>query len=416
MRKSLIVGLVIVAVLAVGGWYVYRRLMTAVAERPVPEHPFAKPSGPHAVGTREYFWTDSTRGEPYTKNPDDRRKIVVQVWYPAAPVPNAEPAHYLLRPDEFADPKAAKAAKDARTNSVLDAPLAASDSAYPVLVYNHGGSWTRWSATFSTEWLASQGYVVFSIEHFGFNQTVKYPDGSPFAADTLAFPTETEDKKKSALVSWAYLDDPIFKIWTADARYTLDRIEALNRDPGLFQRRLDLDRIGLFGWSFGGAVGVQMAADDPRVKAAVDHDGQLFGDVRQRGTKRPVMLIHHGVDDALDYPEKDRPTVHEMMALTEAWDSTARVSSSSDWFEVIVARTTHGDFSDLALFYPRPKDHLDPRLGHEIINAYTLAFFDRYLRGKGPNLLSSPPRFPDATFRAWPARKDGAAVKAVAKQ
>jgi dienelactone hydrolase len=47
-----------------------------------------------------------------------------------------------------------------------------------------------------------------------------------------------------------------------------------------FFGRPDLTRIGMLGWSFGGATSLQMSRDDPRVKAAVNYDGDLFGDVR----------------------------------------------------------------------------------------------------------------------------------------
>jgi len=398
MKKALKVTAVVVIILvAAAGLYLWRFMPK------IPERPFAPLAGPYQVGTREFDWTDSSRGEPYTKDPADRRRVVVQVWYPATAPNGAQPALYLQRPEEFAVKTSAKAVQKVRANAFLDAPLAGTDSAYPVLLYNHGGAWTRWSATYATEWLASQGYVVFSVEHFGFNQTVRYPDGTEYQPDTLAFPKETGESEKDALTSWAYLDDPIFPIWKADARFALDRIEALNREPGPFQGRLDPERVGAFGWSFGGALAVQLSLDDPRVKAAVDHDGQMFGDVRQKGTSRPVLQFHHGVDDAAGYPEKDRPAVHRLMAMAENADSATRTLSTADWYEVTLPGTDHGDFSDLALFYPRGKDRLDPKRGHEIINAYTLAFFDRYLRGRPSDLLTGPStRYPEAKFRSWP--------------
>ena len=396
MRTFVKVAAVLLLLVVVGGGYFLYRVSPKI-----PERPFLKPSGPYPVGTREYDWTDSSRAEPYTTNPDDKRRVVVQVWYPAVAA-GGDTARYLIRPDEFASRLGARAARKARTNSVLEAPVAASDSAFPVLLYNHGGLWTRWSATFSTEWLASQGYVVVSVEHFGFNQTVRFTDGTPYQPDTLQFPKETGDGEKDALTSWAYLDDPVFQIWKGDARFVLDRLEALNREPGPFQGKLDLTRVGAFGWSFGGALSVQLTRDDPRVVAAVDHDGQLFDDVRQHGTTRPVLQIHHGVDDALAYEEKERPAVRKLLALVESWDSTARTASTADWYAATIAGTDHGDFSDLALFYPRPEGRLDPRRGHEIINDYTLAFFDQYLRGKPSTLLTeSAPKYPEVTFRAW---------------
>ncbi len=396
MKKlAKVVAVLLLLIVAAGGYYVWRVMPK------IPDRPFVKPAGPYPVGTREYDWVDSSRAETYTKDPADRRRVVVQVWYPAAAT-SGDSARYLLRPAEFVSKLGAWAARNAKTNSVLDAPVAAADSPFPVLIYNHGGLWTRWSATFTTEWLASHGYMVISVEHFGFNQTVQFPDGTPFAADTLAFPKETGDGKQDAIASWAYLDDPVFLTWKADARFALDWAQRLNLVPGPFQGRLDLERVGAYGWSFGGALAVQLTVDDPRVKAAVDHDGQLFGNVREVGTTRPVLLLHHGVDDALGYPEKDRPMVREMMAMVASWDSVARDRSTADWLSVTIAGTDHGDFSDLALFYPRQDGALDPRRAHDIINAYTVAFFDRYLRGREAGLLdreASP--FAEATFRAW---------------
>ena len=397
MRKLLKVLLVLVVLLAVAaGYFLYR-----ITPR-IPDRPFLKPDGPYAVGTTEFDWTDSSRAEPYTIDPADRRRVVVQLWYPAAGGSAGDTARYLRRPKEFASRLGGFVARKARTNSVVDAPVA-TDSVFPVLLYNHGGAWTRWSATFSTEWLASQGYVVASVEHFGFNQTVQYPDGTPFKADTLGFPKETGNGVQDAEAAWAYLGDPVFQIWKEDARFALDRLEAVNRDPGPLQGRMDLSRVGAFGWSFGGALAVQLTRDDPRVVAAVDHDGQLFDDVREKGTTRPVLQIHHGVDDALAYPENDRGDVRRLMALVESWDSTARMASSADWYSVKIEGTDHGDFSDLVLFYKRQEGRLDPRRGHEIINAYTLAFFDRYLRSKPSDLLTdAKPKYPEVTVRAWP--------------
>ncbi len=409
MRTFVKVAAVLLLLVIVGGGYFLYRVSPKI-----PERPFLKPAGPFPVGTREYDWIDSSRAERYTTNPDDKRRVVVQIWYPAAAGPG-DTARYLLRPEEFASQLGARAARKARTNSVFEGPVASGDDGFPVLLYNHGGMWTRWSATFATEWLASQGYVVVSIEHFGFNQTVKFPDGSPFAADTLQLPKETGDGEKDAIASWAYLNDPVFQIWKGDARFVLDRLEALNRDPGPFQGKLDLARIGAFGWSFGGALAVQLTRDDPRVIAAVDHDGQLFDDVREHGTTRPVLQIHHGVDDALAYEEKERPAVRRLLALVESWDSTARMASTADWYAARVEGTDHGDFSDLGLFYPRPEGRIDPRRGHEIINAYTLAFFDQYLRGRQSELLggaASP--FPEVTLRTWkraPVAADSVAIR-----
>jgi hypothetical protein len=72
---------------------------------------------------------------------------------------------------------------------------------------------------------------------------------------------------------------------------------------------------------------------------------------------------------------------------------------------VTLAKTQHGHFSDL-LLANAPPGQLDPRRAHEIILAYTLAFFDKYLNGRDSSLLaahSSP--YPEVTFRHLAAGK-----------
>jgi predicted dienelactone hydrolase len=277
---------------------------------------------------------------------------------------------------------------------VLDAPLAGGDERYPVIVYHAGGGWVRFGSTFTAEALASHGYIVVGMDHTGFSMSVNFPDGYRFKADTLLPPKPPGTLRGDATGFWDYLNGTVFDTWLADARFVIDQLERIDREPGHpFHRRLDLDRIGATGWSFGGATAIQMTRDDPRVKAAVDQDGQLFGDVREKGTSRPVMLLHHSGDPPYKSPDT-LATYHELVAMVDGWDRTMLERSTSDWYEVWIDNTQHIDFSDARLLASRPQPGtIDPRRAHEIINAYTLAFFDRYLRGREPALLKgeSPP-------------------------
>src|SRR5690625_2426371 len=49
-----------------------------------------RPTGPYAIGTTVRTWTDDSRPEPFTADPDDHRSVVAQIWYPAAPGPESE--------------------------------------------------------------------------------------------------------------------------------------------------------------------------------------------------------------------------------------------------------------------------------------------------------------------------------------
>jgi predicted dienelactone hydrolase len=370
----------------------------------IPVNPFARPGGPYAVGTYDWLWVDARRPERYTKDPGDKRKLPVQVWYPAEPVPDATGAPYIRTLAEFGPSSPFKALEHVRTNAIAGAPVAKAEAKYPVLIYSHGAGWPRFTGTFVTEVLASHGYVVFGVDHPGLDRTVLFSDGTAFNADTLRGPAPdpSQDLRTTAARSMEFLNAVAFPIWIEDSRFVLDQVDALNRAPGPFRGRLDLDRVGMLGWSFGGAAAIEMLRTDPRVKAAVNHDGRLFGGAMSEPIQRPFMLFHHGGDDAAAAPEANRPLIREMAALIRGVDSTARTHATGDWYDVTIARTNHGHFSDLPLFLAVFKDTtlLAGRRGHEIISAYTLAFFDQYLRDRRSPLLAAPsPLFPEAAFR-----------------
>lgn len=365
----------------------------------IPADIFPRPSGPFTVGVRDELWIDSTRGEPYTRDRGDRRHLMVQIWYPASAPAGAARAPYVTRTEQFANPAEFAPVLHVRTNSVADAPLAAGVGPFPVLIYNHGGAWSRFTGTFTAEELASHGYVVVSVEHPGFNKTIGFPDGYRMIQDTLQLPAEdTTDKLGSTRRIYDYLNTEVFPVWVADARFVLDRLETMARTESPWRGRLDLARVGAVGWSMGGAVGVELTIVDPRVKAAVDQDGQLWSTARGTGSSRPVFLMHSTTDHAAEAPEADRPAIRELVREQARWDSLFIARSAGPAYELRLAGADHGHFSDLQLFYPTPPGKLDPRRGHTIINAYTLAFFDRYLKGLEAPILEAPPPYPEVTI------------------
>ncbi len=43
-----------------------------------------KPDGPHKIGTSTFRWVDELRPEEATGDPNDKRNVIVQAFYPAA--------------------------------------------------------------------------------------------------------------------------------------------------------------------------------------------------------------------------------------------------------------------------------------------------------------------------------------------
>ncbi len=359
----------------------------------IPERPFAAPAGPHSVGMTEYRWIDESRPETFTRDPRDLRSVAVRMWYPTDEAGEAW-AMYLPDMAEFGDGQDFLAVTHVRTNAVQDAAPAAGP--FPVLVYSHGGGWTRFTGTFTTEELASHGYVVAAVGHNGFNRTQFLPDGSSVVPDTLTFPEPTGDMYSDAVAGRDFLDEHVFPEWVADAAFVLDRLETLNAGEGPFAGRMDLDRIGMYGWSFGGAAAIEMSVVDERVKAAIDHDGQLFGVAPAHGTARPFMLMHSATP-AQTPPFEDPDSaaafsdaMERLMADVRNTDAGLKAASTGDWYDLTIAGTNHGSFSDLVLFIPGASPGIEPVRGYEIINTLTVAFFDRYLKGVEVTLLDDP--------------------------
>ena len=367
-------------------------VLALACTRGIPERPFPAPTGPHVIGMSEFLWTDESRSEIFTRDADDTRSVAVRVWYPTDD-PGEPGAMYVADMAEFGDGQDFVPVTHVRTNAIQDA--APAPGPFPVLVYHHGGSWTRFTSTFTTEELASHGYVVVSVGHNGFNKTQFLPGGASVVPDTLTFPEPSGDLLADALAGWDFLDEHHFTAWVADAVFVLDQLDALN-GSGRFAGRLDLDRTGMYGWSFGGATSIEMSAIDERVKAAVDHDGQLFGSAPRVGTDKPFMLMHN--TELPEAPPSDDPALAEanakaleqLMAVVDSTSAAMRTASTGDWYDVSISGTNHGSFSDLVLFLPGSSPGIEPARGHEIINALTVAFFDRYLNGAEAPLLDDP--------------------------
>lgn len=363
-------------------------------------------TGPYQVGTTDFLWVDRNRPEPTTKDPKDFRHILVKVFYPATPGKGAKLAPYIPNLKELTAEarKEVAAVQSAPSRSYLDAPLAASARPFPLLIYNHGGSWARYTSNFTNEVMASYGYVVFSIDHIGFTKSTIFPDGYVYVNDAAPFPRNDASKPvgENANAFFDYLGTTLFPLWVGDAVFALDKIEALNAEDGnRFAGRLDLAHIGAFGWSFGGATSVQLSRTDPRIRAVVDQDGQLFGDVRDKGTDRPVMLLHNTENPN---PQGDA-SLAEVVKAVESWDAAFLGKSTNDWYEFSLAGSNHGSFSDLVLFLhdeesagPTARDYLRQ---HQIINDLTRGFFDKYLRGQPdtPLLKGNLDGYPDLILK-----------------
>ena len=231
-------------------------------------------SGRYHVGSKSFVFSDPYRLEPFTQDQVENRKLSVRFYYPTVdpidfeenyqklPVISDTSWKYLVGHQQR-NGKRLKYSnyRDAKWEIFLESPLSKQQADYPVLVFSHGYGYSAEAYSGISAELASQGYIVISINHtFGAN-----PSDIGEQQQTWAAPLLKENVG-------AYLP-----IWSEDQIFVIDTISQINNSPNSsFFQKLDLARLGLFGHSYGGAASYYTAAQDPRVKAIMNIDGTIF--------------------------------------------------------------------------------------------------------------------------------------------
>jgi len=372
-------------------------LISAVLPVVLPVFQFPHPHGPYEIGTLTYHWVDTSRPEIFTADPSDQRELMVQIWYPAQPAGSATRAPYIEDPTVLAPlgrllhmPASLFGyLRYVKTSAVPSAPVTDAESRYPVLVFAHGRGGLRQHNTFQVEELVSHGYVVAAIDH-------------PYAASTVIFPDGRRAVYDPRMNDRPF-HDSVIPYLAKDVSFTLDQLAVLDQaDPNhILTGRLDLNRLGIFGLSMGGLVAAESCHLDPRLRACLVMDVFMPPDVVRSGLRQPTMWISR--DAATMQRERWR------QADIDEHQTTMRAvyeKMSGDGYLVLVPGMFHQNFSDFPLVIPAPLGTwlgfigpIDARRGHEITITYSLAFFERYLKGATEPLLDGPAKpYPEVLF------------------
>jgi hypothetical protein len=449
---------------------------------------FPAPTGEHAVGTVSLHLVDDSRQDPFWSTPH-QRELMVTVWYPAVgavPHPKAawmssallsyfRPAmeEALSRtlpvpgmcppgtPPENCPPPGGENSGDSSTpvslanvdfpvtHATRNAPVDVSGGRYPVVLFTPAHGDMRELGTALAEDLASHGYIVVTF-------------GSTYEAFGVEFQggrveLECERNPRPELVDCASMQQPPgkeLKLRRIDAQFVLDQLETLGRwgvnphfderalPPGL-HASLNLDKVGIFGHSLGGAVATHAMANDHRFGAGLNLDGAVDSLLEDFNTFPPPGLS----------PEEQQ--AFEESALAAIASLATRLSDGDRPFMNITTRTTappvedphligggrlftfyrnlsgfkpflqvagtaHGSFTDAMWMYPQfaaaglipwtmtpgGRQSVEGTVGtieweHAIAlnRAYIHAFFDRTLKGVDNHLLDGPSaEYPEVTI------------------
>ncbi|MCL4755552.1 MAG: hypothetical protein KJ015_35700 [Myxococcales bacterium] len=340
-------------------------------------------TGSHLIGVQRRTLTDTSREEEATSVSGDSRRITVKFWYPSDSCSTAPRAPYTTPTEaQYYQPVSMNGAPSGwqegiHTNS-RDAPaLEPGASRFPIVIMSHGFKNVREAYTSFAEQLASHGFVVAAISHAYDTEVTEFSEGD-YATFAPAFgklppPNQTLDSH--------------IEVWVQDAKFVLNELAKLhlNDEQGYFTGRLDLENVGIFGHSYGGATAARACIEDARFDAGMNMDGTFFGPNRENGGEKVPKPF--AIFVASNHPPGD---------LT----MKGTFSLSSPAYELTLADSGHGTFSEERfvfehVFPSKTADTthfgtLEPGRALEVIEAYTVAFFEQYLAGKSSTLLDGP--------------------------
>ena len=363
------------------------------------------PTGPFNVGRVTVHLTDQTRIEPLP-SPPTNRELMVDVWYPAepstdpvAPYLDAATFEQIIGSAGFRQQfgGATDVVREGRvaTHARLGAPFVRSLRSVPVIVFSPGGGMVKEQYSAQLKNLASWGYIVVAITHTYDGIVSVFPDGRTVVHDGKRWPTIPSFEGENNLNQLA---------WHArDIQFVIDELARMNRERASwsFAQHLDLTRIGAFGHSFGGMAAAHACQLDRRIRACLNQDGAEARkpfrlDARGWGMDQPFMYITrdpervHVPDETLTEMKISRQQFERLDTTLNAARDAAfeRTGGGSYLVRLQTAEVAHMDFSDLPLLGTRDDSDAESRAPVlALIRSYTLAFFDRTLRGKRSSLL-----------------------------
>ena len=399
-----------------------------------PSPPFtpvlAEPTGRYEIGRTTLHLVDGDRRDPW--QPDRDRELMATVTYPARRVDGFPRGRWFSAPvvAEFevaaTEPPfnlapgsvdLAGASAHAHVGAPVARPPGRPSDGWPVVVFSPGFNTHREQNTAHVEDLASRGYVVVSMDHT-FEVAVEFPGGRvvPRAPEI-----DSDDPAVGAVVLRRAIDARV-----ADTRFVLDELAELDRGrnpdaehirlPVGLRRRLDLDHVGMFGFSYGGYTAAETMFFDRRIDAGINLDGTmehgqgtietspyLPGQSVQHGLDRPFLLFGQPGHDHLNL-EPDSTD----QSWIDFWSN-----QRGPKLDLTLLGVKHSGFSDLqtliaqvAEAFDLPAEEIeeligtiDPDRSIAAQRAYIAAFFDLHVRHRDTHLLDGPsPAFPEVQF------------------
>ena len=263
----------------------------------------------------------------------------------------------------------------------------ASALAYPLIVYIPAWGGSRDENDVLLSDIASEGFVVAALDDVSRDPPDPALDPvddavrlAPFPAQNVAaFPEVSERRTRLGYGKQMRL------------------LEALTHLPsGTPVAAIDFSRIGIVGFSFGGAVATVMLAKDPRIAAAVNLDGWVVHTPAAAGLTHPYLALY-GKVDFRPFLVRIGVSKKDLSGSRDDFRALLALSRSSGSEVHLIDGVGHTDFSDRLYeagrwkrWRPWRMNIIQPDRMHAIVEAYLIPFLQEHVAGQTPASSARP--------------------------
>jgi len=233
-----------------------------------------------------------------------------------------------------------------KTKSHLNYPISKEEKNYPILIFSPslGGNTSYYN--YYAEKLAQWGFIVVGVNHLyeseyviGADKSV-YPHNSTFhdSIENLKIPEQiTSDQFRE-------LKSERMKVLGDDIIFCLNQLELIN--PSNFENRINLNKVGGWGHSIGGAAVTYASILDNRILAVLNMDGTPPSVALNNGIDIPFMFL----EDFTDYEN------HSGYKMQYDRRSDFCAKGNAIAYRILIEGINHNSFLDVDYYTAKDKN------------------------------------------------------------
>lgn len=315
------------------------------------------PSGPMKFKTTTVTWKNTAKTQPFIKTKDGTKYVTVQFWYPVS------------KKGENPNKK------------------------YPLVMFCHGFGMFRNSNLTMMQELASQGYIVGSID-------LDYETFWSIHEDKSIHFWDLREKTELNHAKTDYETSKISKKWDHmrenDINNAIDYIIELSnkQNSKAIFHKIDIDKIAMTGHSYGGSVSASIGRSNPNVKAAIDMDGTAWGEIKKIDKDKIIDITSpYPIPILMMYSQTHDEMIKEFeKTYGNMYPNEVILAHAKEGYRAMVKGSDHFSFSDMHLntplsaYFSGATQTRDSRETIKVINHIMVEFLNKYLKGEDVNL------------------------------